>query len=86
MATPRRQVLNLVQRHGADLTDRPGDGFDVNVWAPAGVMWNATECHSLSSRNYTDRNAGWFSLLDDLKLGVSPCNDATCDTCNPTWS
>lgn len=82
--TPKQEALTLISQYGAELQDLSRDrfGLDVNVWLPAGLVWEASACHVISVCFYTDRPAGWRALLQDLRAGVTPCCQSDCETCH----
>jgi hypothetical protein len=83
MPTPRQEVLTLLERYGADVLNRNEPlVFDMDAWSPAGVVWVATGCHSLTCYSVNDTDYGWRSLRDDLRYGVAPCTNAECETCH----
>lgn len=73
----------LLAEVGADVLDSSGGPGELhlNAWSPPGFIWNATDCHSLSVHFLTDRAAAWQSLLQDLQLGLSPCEEPDCEGC-----
>lgn len=48
---------------------------------PAGSVWEATGCHSIAVNFYSDRPAGWRSLMADAGQGIRPCDLPGCDIC-----
>jgi hypothetical protein len=79
--TPRQRCLRLIEEYGGDFQEWDSDGLEGDVWSPKGVVWAATDCHTIAVSFYTDRPAGWKALLEDLEQGVVPCEQPDCDTC-----
>ncbi|MGK3708743.1 hypothetical protein [Arthrobacter sp. IK3] len=48
---------------------------------PPGKAWVSTGCHSIAVNYYSDRPAGWKSLLEGVRLGTEPCTVQECDIC-----
>lgn len=74
--------MALIKQLVGDVLDNSGPGeVDVNVYSPAGYMWVATDCHSLTVRFFTDPAAGWATLEEDLRKGLMACDVTDCEVC-----
>lgn len=63
----------------------PSWGVAWDVEAPDGMVWNATGSHTLTwewiaERGHPEAKAGrwWTFLVEDLEVGVSPCEERPC--------
>ena len=79
----RQQALALIEQAGAEFDEWDDDGLQGAVYAPAGVMWRTTQCHTIAVSFYTDRPAGWRWLAAELAAGTEPCDDSGCNICTP---
>lgn len=78
----RRRVEEEARRLGVTLDIRDGD---VDAWSPKGWVFAATGCHSLVASRWDDEKQAdlYRSVLADLRLGLSPCEDPECEGCGP---
>lgn len=77
-----RKVLKAIEDAGGSFEDW-GSARELrgNAELPAGLVWQATDCHIISVCFYSDRPAGWRALGRDVAQGVRPCDQDDCDTC-----
>jgi hypothetical protein len=55
----------------------------VEAYTPAGMMWQATSCHTLIVEGDPGEPFDWNSVLDEIRQGVTPCTIDDCEYCNP---
>jgi hypothetical protein len=80
--TARQAVLAAVDTHGLEFDEYETwyGGLNGSVYAPAGVVFASTGCHTLTVAE-DERAAGWRFLADELAQGFDACTEAECDTC-----
>jgi hypothetical protein len=75
------RIKATAARYDAEVLD---EGTSIEVWTPSGTRWVASIAHTLSvgvwSMNRTDM---YRSLLEDMRLGVEPCDASDCEICHP---
>ena len=84
MTSPRQQCLDLIAEYDAEFEEYGHNRqLIAGAYTPTGIVWAATQCHTLAVQFLTNRSEGWASLLDDLLAGVEACDDPDCETCHP---
>lgn len=80
-ASARRYVKKRCQELGATLeNDAVGIHYEIRIEAPHRTVWKACDCHELIVARYGAYN--WNDCIDDVTLGVRPCEDVDCEWCN----
>lgn len=80
--TARQEVLEFISVNSVDMEDNStAKELDLNLWSPAGKVWSATGCHTLSVHFWNDKPAGWKYLLEDVRLGLEDCEILDCEGC-----
>lgn len=79
----KKSVDRFVAANGIEVDDHSADRseLDVTLWSPAGRVWVATGCHTLSICWYSERTEAWRELWSDVKLGLEACDQPGCEIC-----
>jgi hypothetical protein len=77
----RTQFLALVQQAGATLDDN--EDWDLNLWAPDGFRFRATDGHSICVPHRNHGGQSWKpeayrQAAQDLAEGLEPCDCGDC--------
>lgn len=77
-----KKVLAAIEAAGGEFEDWGGRTELRGCAAlPAGTVWEATGAHTIAVHYYSDRPAGWRTLLQDVQQGTRPCDLQQCDIC-----
>ena len=76
---PRQCLIARCKDLGCMLTD---GGDVIRVDAPQGQRLRGTGLHGvdLYTRGWT-RDAAYLEIIHDLEMGLEPCDDSDCETC-----
>jgi hypothetical protein len=86
--TVKQKVLNLISELEASIAieDNPSlTAFHVTIDSPDKMVWNANLGHCVISWVYNpySKTPVWKSLLEDIKEGITECEESECDYCHP---
>ena len=88
-AVTRKQFLTRLQEIGYgpladdDLERHPYGYWTWSLFAPRGLIFYASQCHSLCGSAETKTEAYAAILADIGAGGLVPCDQRPCDTCDP---
>ena len=79
-----KRVKQIAAEFGATVDDKSLQSNRLVVDTPIGKVWAANGCHALvADFSRGDTRTACNDILDRMGYGVTLCEDAECDICQP---
>jgi hypothetical protein len=83
MATTKKRLIERAEALGCEVSDNSGRGeLILSFYTPEGVIWKASDCHTIGVAYYSEPAVGVADLAADMDKGTRPCDITDCDVCN----